>query len=295
LIKTKMPPTKPVAKAAAPAKPAAKKSPGKKRVSPVVPAITKRVLKKHAALPKIVQKWLKHRATRPLWSKIRKEAKAKKVDPKTLIRAKKTFEIKKIGGDKNGGTRKVLLRKPRKYYPTEDRKIKSRSGNVCYKTHARKFKTGLEPGRVVIVLAGRHKGKRVVVLKQLPSGLILVSGPHVINGCPIRRMHQQYVIVTSTKLDFSKVNVPENINDRYFKRLRNDKNAKKSKKSEGGDIFGAKAEAYKPDAARKADQIAVDKMIVEVVKKSNEKKLLMSYLGSYFQIRNGVYPHKLKF
>lgn len=60
-------------------------------------------------------------------------------------------------------------------------------------------------------------------------------------------------------------------------------------------VTGTKAEQYKPSEQRKQDQIAVDKQIIEVIKKNKEKKMLMSYLGSYFQLRNRVYPHKLKF
>lgn len=194
--------------------------------------------KKRKELPKIVRNWLAHRTTRPLWSKIRAQAKKKKVDPVSLIRKKKSVVEKKIGGEKNGGTRLVRLHKGRKYYPTEDRRRKPKSGRVCFKNHERKFKAGVEPGRVAIVLAGRHKGKRVVILKTLKSGLLLITGPHIINGCPLRRMHQNFVIITSTKLDIGGVKVPDNINDDYFKRARPDKKeAKKSKKAEGGDIF----------------------------------------------------------
>ena len=152
---------------------------------------------------------------------------------------------------------------------------------------------GLVPGTVLIVLAGRHRGKRVVFLKQLASGLLLVSGPFKINACPLRRMHQQFVIVTSTRLDISRLNIPDNIDDKYFK-VKKDRSPK-GKRGDGGDIFDTKAEGYKPDEQRKKDQIDVDKQLIDVIRQNKEKKLLFAYLGSYFQLRNRVFPHKLKF
>merc|ERR1712080_602267 len=114
------------------------------------------------------------------------------------------------------------------------------------------------------VLAGAHKGKRVLVLKQLASGLVLITGPMKLNGCPMRRINQQYLLATTTNVD---------INDDYFKRAK----APKGKKAEGGDIFTSKKEEYKPSEQRKTDQANVDKQVLEAVKKHPEGSALKAY------------------
>lgn len=67
-------------------------------------------------------------------------------------------------------------------------------------------------------------------LKQLHSGLLLVTGPFQVNGVPLRRVSQTYVIATQTKLDLSGFEVPEKFNDDYFRRS-------EGKKMEGESVF----------------------------------------------------------
>jgi len=154
----------------------------------------------------------------------------KAVTPKVKPKRKPRFVVKPIGGEKNGGTRVVKLKKDKKFYPTEDKpKLKKSRKMVGFKDHVRYLRKRITPGTVLILLAGRHRGKRVVFLKQLGTGLLLVTGPFKINGCPLRRINQIYCLATTTKLDISSVNVPEHLDDKYFRRK---KPQKKSKKDE---------------------------------------------------------------
>lgn len=88
----------------------------------------------------------------------------------------------------------------------------------CYKDHRRSIRKSITPGTVLILLAGRHRGKRVVFLKALPSGLLLVTGPFKYNGVPLRRVNQRYVIATKTHLKLKNASVPAKVNDEFFRR-----------------------------------------------------------------------------
>merc|ERR1712154_475258 len=152
--------------------------------------------------------------------------------------------------------------------------------------HARNVRPSLKPGTIAILVAGVHKGKRVVVLKALSSGLLLVTGPFKVNGCPLRRVNQRFVVATSTSIDLSGVKVPEKIDDAYFRRARKEKE---------GAIFEAKKESYKASDERKQDQADVDKLVLAAIKKNKEGAALKQYLRHNFALSKGQYPHKMAF
>jgi len=178
--------------------------------------------------------------------------------------------------------------RPQKSYPTDDvrRRKKVNGAGADYRA-TQKLKSGIVPGSILILVAGRHRGKRVVFLKQLESGLLLVTGPFKINGVPMRRVNQKYVLPTTTKLDIN-VTVPDRVDDKYFHRVE----LKAHEGQDQGEIFQSKKSTYSASSERKEDQKAVDASIIAAAKKVPH---MVNYLGANFALRNGQTPHSMVF
>lgn len=180
-------------------------------------------------------------------------------------------------------------RAPR-YYPAYDIKAKAKTAPPKPTT----FRPSLTPGTVVIVLAGRFRGKRCIMLKTLEeSGTIVVTGPYAVNGVPIRRVNPAYVIATSTKVDLSSVEIPAKLDDSYFKRSKPAKTEKK-KKDEESEFFSVEEDTSTAPVVSeelKADQASLDTQLLPIIEK---EPMLKEYLGALFTLTKGMKPHEMK-
>ena len=158
-----------------------------------------------------------------------------------------------VGGAGNGGKRTIAAATP-KFYPTVDVPAPLKNNK-----HAgvATLRANITPGTICILLAGPFRGKRVVFLKQLESGLILVTGPYSVNGVPLRRVNQRFVIATSTIIKAE--GAAKDVNDAFF--ARSDKKAKSKKGGGEGKFFTQDSEKEPVSDARKAGQKKVDASI----------------------------------
>lgn len=175
-----------------------------------------------------------------------------------------------------------------------------------------KFSTlrkSITPGTIAIMLAGRFRGKRVVVLKQLPhNGPVVITGPFKINGVPLRRVSPSYLIATKTKIDIATVDTTKVTVD-TFKRAAAEKR-QKGEKEFMGDKAKAKAEAAarktstakstgknagKVSSERAAIQKSVDTAVIASLKKDAQGGAKVGYLRSVFTLKPGDKPHRMIF
>lgn len=173
--------------------------------------------------------------------------------------------------------------KPERFYPADDlpaAKVKQMNGPT-------KLRGSITPGTVLILLSGRFRGKRVVFLKQLSSGLLLVTGPYKVNGVPIKRVNQSYVIATSVKVDISSVALPA-IDDAYFAR----EEAEEVPEGDEDKFFSQASPKKEVPAQRKADQEALDAALEPII---GGVEMLQAYLQAKFSLKKNDKPHEMLF
>jgi len=235
-----------------------------------------------------------------LWKKKKKPSKYQKVVIKT----------------KKGEKTVTRPRLPTKYI--------NQPGRIAFKRHKKvhpgKVRSSLQPGRIAIILSGKYAGKRVVVVKHLPSRLVVVSGPFRLNRVPLRRVDAAYLIGTSVQINLPEVlkNELSEITDDHFSKKLKAKKLKqrkalskkylKEKKEKSGDKSAEKSETgqkrkreetdkdkhkvKKRKTAKAAFQSKIDSPLMAEIKKQPE---LGDYMRSRFFLTEGQFPHALKF
>lgn len=169
------------------------------------------------------------------------------------------------------------------WYPTFDAP-KKKPEVVGKPARREKLRAGLTPGTVVIVLAGRFKGRRMLFLKELEPGFLLLNGPYCVNKVPLLKMRQDYVIVTSTKIAIPNVDL-SGITMEYFEKPR-------KQKGQSQKDFFQPAEDETPKLAEEviAKQKKVDDALMPAL---NEE--MVQYLRTMFTLNAGDRPHLMKF
>lgn len=126
----------------------------------------------------------------------------------------------------------------------------------------------------------------------MESGNLLVTGPHCINGVPLKRVNPAYVIRTSTTVSVDGVGA--NVDDKFFKRASRFTKDQLKHASEGTTkkVEAAKAADEKWRSEAKNIQKEVDKKLVENIKKVENLK---GYLGTRFTLYSNTKPHELVF
>ena len=190
----------------------------------------------------------------------------------------KRKESRKKNAEENKG-----LKFKKNWYPVSN--IKGHFKRKCKipkKTH---ISAELTPGQVVILLSGRFRGRRVVFLKKLETGLLLVTGPYKYNGVPLKRVNAAYVLPTNTKLTID-AKVADEIKNEFFKRV---EIARKEEK----DFFAD--EKTKKERITDERKNAQNKVDTEVKKAIDAVPMMKEYLRNRFALKSGDKPHLMKF
>merc|ERR1739845_103600 len=180
------------------------------------------------------------------------------------------------------GMPKANLKGERVYYPADD-EVKNFQ-RKCKTPQPAKGRKCIVPGSIVILLSGRFRGRRVVVLKSLDNGLLLITGPYKLNGVPLRRVNPAYVLPTSAKLNMAGIDTNK-VNAQFF-----DRSKTKGGKQGEAEFFADGAQLSPEEKAKIANkrtvQKDIDAKVMEAVKKQDA--LFAGYLRTRFSLRNNM-------
>ena len=201
--------------------------------------------------------------------------------------AKTSEQVKQKGRARRTrlGADNKTLKSVKNWYPVSNEKTHFKRASKA--PRAARLRKDIQPGQVLILLSGRFRGRRVVFLRTLPSGLLLVTGPYKVNGVPLKRVNQAYVIPTRTRVTLGTVPGVDKITDDFF-------TTRVSIKRESvKDFFEApEKKRQRITEARRNAQSAVDTEVLRAVK---EVPQLRDYLSNRFALSNADRPHNMLF
>jgi len=262
--------------------------------------------------------------SRGLWAiKAKNGGKWPAAKPKTVKPSTTTTIVK----DTKKGKRTVVR-------PRLARKFEAQPDGVrrpARQPNAPKIRPSIVPGRVAIILTGKYIGRRVVVLKNLQSGLTVVGGVSSLNRVPLKRISPSYLIATSLKIDLAAANATkilednkEHINDalfaREFKRVQRaaptaaERKARSEKRATDGprkqsvvlvtprkstevpSKLARREPVDRKQSAKYLQRTAIEKALdTALVSEVDKTPYLRDYFRGRFELTAGQYPHNLKF
>ena len=170
------------------------------------------------------------------------------------------------------------------WYPADDQK----APKARRTPKAPKLRANVAPGRVLILLSGRFRGKRVVCLKQLKSGLLAVTGPYKVNGVPLKRVNSCYCLATSAMVDLKGVKTDAVVDETFKKETA-------AKRSRSHKFFAENAPKSTISDARKKLQKEIDAPVEKAIKGADKEKMMLKYMGARFSLTKADAPHAMKF
>lgn len=202
-----------------------------------------------------------------------------------MVKSKDQIKAARKQRRNNNKEENKKLQQTKNWYPTHDSN-KAQFKRKCKMPKAAKIRSNITPGTILILLSGRFRGRRVVYLKQLKSGLLLVTGPYRLNGVPLKRVNQAYVIATKTKVNLTNIPHLEKLDDSFFKKVA-------LKVNEKGEVIMPSSDKEKSDRVTSERKTAQSNVDAEVKKAIVSTPYLKEYLKNRFALKNGQYAHDL--
>jgi len=156
-----------------------------------------------------------------------------------------------------------------------------------------KLRKSITPGTVGILLKGPQKARRVIFIKQLESGLLMVANP--VSGDEPTTIDHRYFMSTKLKLDISGVKVPEEmVHTHFHNKAERRKAYLKARRT--ATVLG---EGENKPAGFTDEQKAINKKLVDqladIVQKHPESPVLEGYMKTKFRLTHRDFPHRMNF